>query len=174
MCIQCIILKINISNNKNPDWLTFTCILYKYCLTRFGNCYTSPNGRLLCLRKFCNPFPPPFFFFCLQNRWETKESWYLIDLFNKCYIDVKDCIKCRDSIGKTGRMQPFTQHHCVICKDSHVALYYSDFGFCTNWMPFFAFLNYFIFMLQKMRCGVLSSFNVRMSEFLCNFFVCIS
>lgn len=28
VCIQCVILKINNNNDKNPDWLIFTCILY--------------------------------------------------------------------------------------------------------------------------------------------------
>ena len=37
---KCVVLKINSNNNKNPDWMIFTCILYKYCLTLFENCYT--------------------------------------------------------------------------------------------------------------------------------------
>lgn len=60
VCIQCVILKINSNNSKHPDWLVFTYILYKYCLTHFENCYSSPNGRLLYLWKFCD-----FFFFLL-------------------------------------------------------------------------------------------------------------
>lgn len=99
VCIQCMILKININNNKhrlvdlpvfftNIVWPTFKTVIFHL----IEDCCVCKNSVI----SFWF-----FFFFCLQNRWETKKSWYLIALFNKCYIDVKDCINCRDSFGKT-------------------------------------------------------------------------
>ena len=80
--------------------MIFTCILYKYCLTLFENCYTL-------LMEDCCVCGNSVIFFSLPLP-------FLIDLFNKCYIDVKDCINCRDSIGKTLYRCNLTKHHCVI------------------------------------------------------------
>lgn len=103
VCIQRVILKINSNKNKNVDWVIFTCFLCKYCLTPWKllrlhwveDCCVCENSVIFSFFPFC------FFFFFACRIVERLKSWYLIDLFNKCYIDVKDCINCRDSIGKT-------------------------------------------------------------------------
>lgn len=104
VCIQCVILKINNNNNKNPDWFDF--YLYSSHIL-----FDQPSLKTVIfhLMEDCcvcgnsvSFFCCFFFFFLLAESLRLNKSLYLIDLFiNKCYIDVKDCINCRDSIGKT-------------------------------------------------------------------------
>lgn len=49
--------------------MIFTCILYKYCLTLFENCYTLLMEDCCVCGNSVIFLLPPALFFGLQNRW---------------------------------------------------------------------------------------------------------
>lgn len=73
--------------------------------------------------------------FCLQLCSETDIYWLFNDMFNMCYIDVKDCINCRGiALGR----------HCTVCNLLHniiVRLICKNSHFNVNTIVLLAFVS---------------------------------
>lgn len=82
-------------------------------------------------------------FFCLQLCSETGINWLFNNLFNMCYIVVKDCINCR-GIALTKHCTVCNLLHNtivrLICKDSYLDVNtVMVLAFVSNQMPFLVF-----------------------------------
>lgn len=95
------------------------------------------------LLKDCGSSAFFFFFFCLQLYSETGIYWLFNNMFNMCYIVVKDCINCRGiALMKHCTVCNLLHNTIVrlICKDSYLGVNtVVVLAFVSNQMPLLVF-----------------------------------